>query len=174
MMNKIFFILILTGLMIFSPVISKDKPANIWLTDLDGNKHEIIKESFAQPIILIRYLGATCSKCLHQLNLLNAISDTLKKQNIKVIGFSNDDAVQCRKILKQVKYENSAVSLYSDSDSKISELIGATIIEITGEKTELHATMLIYKGEILFSDIDAKPFMKISKIFDLAVAAKKK
>lgn len=174
MKPKIIFILILTGLIIFSPVIAKDKPANIWLTDLDGNKHDIIGESFNQPIILIRYLGATCSKCLHQLNLLNAISDTLIKQNIKVVGFSNDDAIQCRKILKQAKYENSAVSLYSDTDSKISELIGSTIIEITGEKTELHATLLIYKGEILFSDIDSKPFMKINLLFNQALAAKKK
>jgi peroxiredoxin len=156
----------------FSPVNSAEKIQSIILSDVNGTNHDIIKESYNQPIILVRYLGASCSKCLHQLNLLNAISDSLKMQNIKVIGFSNDDATQNLKIMKQAKFKNTAVTLYSDKDSKVSEMLGATINEINGERTELHSTLLIYKGEILFSNIDSKPFMRIYEIFNQAVLAK--
>jgi hypothetical protein len=51
-------------------------------------------------------------------------------------------------------------------------MLGATINEINGERTELHSTLLIYKGEILFSNIDSKPFMRIYEIFNQAVLAK--
>jgi peroxiredoxin len=156
------------GLSFINPAFATNESLkDVILIDINGKSHDIIKESFNQPIILVRYLGANCSKCLHQLNTLNALSDTLKSYKLKVMGFSNDDIEQNKKILKQAKFNNSVVSLYSDNNSKSSINIGSTIEEINGDKTERHATLLIYKGKIYFKDIDAKPYMYIGKLIDL-------
>lgn len=172
MRKYLFLTVIFAGLMLFSPAISDSNLPEIKLIDINGKECNITKQSFSQPVVLVRYLGAVCSKCLHQLNILNQMSDTLKKMNTAVVGFSNDNSAQNIKILKAAKYKNSAVNLYSDSNSQISEKLGSTIIEINGEKTELHATLLIYKGEILFSNIDYKPFMKVGKLLEVIESIK--
>ncbi|PKL85586.1 MAG: hypothetical protein CVV22_06685 [Ignavibacteriae bacterium HGW-Ignavibacteriae-1] len=172
MINKLIIFIAIAGLISISSVFADENIKSLVLKDGNGKDCDVVKESFKQPIILVRYLGATCSKCLHQLNILNSLTDKLKENNTKVIGFSNDDAQQNKKILQQAKYENSAVNLFSDNDSKASTKLGATIVELTGEKTELHATFLIYKGEILFSNIDAKPYMFVNNLFEIIASLK--
>jgi hypothetical protein len=56
-------------------------------------------------VIVIRYLGFSCTHCVQQLTYLNEHAERLARLGVRVIAFSDDDAVTVGRMLARLQYD---------------------------------------------------------------------
>ncbi len=135
------------------------------LTDI--NKQELDLKALSEKgesVVLIRYLGYSCSHCIAQLIALNARADTLKKLGVRVIAFSEDDAEQNAAITKKYGFDTDVFTLASDTENRFGKRLGAVFKEPNGEETNLHAALVVRRDTVMFAVMDTKPFMAIDSL----------
>jgi peroxiredoxin len=135
------------------------------LTDI--NKQEIDLKTLSEntgSVVLIRYLGYSCSHCIEQLIALNKRADTLKKLGVRVIAFSEDDAEQNAAVAKKYGFDADVFTIASDADNRYGQRLGAVFKEPNGDETNLHAAIVVRRDTVMFAVMDIKPFMAIDSL----------
>ncbi len=135
------------------------------LTDLNGAEIDLkaLSEKHTS-VLLVRYLGYSCSHCIEQLIALNKRADTLRQLNVRVIAFSEDDAEQNAVLMKKYQFDPTVFTLASDTDNRIGRRFGAVFKEPNGEETNLHAAIVVRRDTIMYAVMDIKPFMAIDSL----------
>jgi peroxiredoxin len=133
----------------------------------DKNEKEIDLKALSEKsgsVVLIRYLGYSCSHCIEQLIALNKRADTLKQLGVRVIAFSEDDTQQNAVIAKKYGFDPDVFTLASDADNRFGRRLGAVFKEPNGEETNLHAAIVVRRDTVMFAVMDIKPFMAIDSL----------
>lgn len=143
--------------------------AQILPPSLEVGGIDIVKESYARPVILLRYKGSSCVHCVEQLAALNRSAAALRSIGARVIAFSTDSDKQSRTLMEQKHFSSDVMTLVSDPDNTAARAIGA-LRTVDGEETELHAAIVLHNGRAEFADFGEAPFMGISTLVDKAAA----
>jgi peroxiredoxin len=135
------------------------------LTEPNGSEIDLKALSQGQrSVILVRYLGYSCSHCIEQLIALNKRADTLKQLGVKIIAFSEDDAERNAVLMKKYQFDSDVFTLASDADNRFGKRLGAVFKEPNGEETNLHAAIVVRRDTVMFAVMDIKPFMAIDSL----------
>lgn len=133
----------------------------------DSMSVDIVKRSYDQPLIVIRFLGSLCSHCMQQLVALNERAAEFKELNTKIIAFSNNPPSKCAEVMTQYHIDTSVISICSDTDNACSRALGSTITEKDGSTTDLHAFLILDKGLVVFEHYSATPLMGFASVMDV-------
>lgn len=134
---------------------------------------DVVRLSYERPIIAVRFLGALCSHCMQQIVALNEKAPLLTASGTKIIAFSNNPPEKCAEAARTYKLDSNVISLCSDTDDACSRVLGTTITEVDGSQTELHAFVVLYKGQIRFEYYDISPLMAFDHVIALLPSLQK-
>lgn len=137
------------------PLLWRPWKAPDWtLKDADGNEHSL-SDFHGKPLILVFFLGGTCSHCQKQLTAF-AQKPEFAAAGLTVVTISTDDAAAIKKSLATYKPEFPYLML-ADPKLKVFESYGAYD---DFEQIALHGTFLVDgDGNLRWSDVAAEPFM---------------
>jgi peroxiredoxin len=127
--------------------------------------------SKAAPVLLVRYLGYSCSHCIQQLLALQKHSAALKRSGIRVIAFSEDSAEDNAVVIAKYKFDTAVFTFATDPDNAAGRALGAVYKEKDGSETELHISLVLRDGVVAFAAFDSKPFMDIPALLNLLSVA---
>ncbi|TAE26444.1 MAG: hypothetical protein EAZ92_10945 [Candidatus Kapaibacterium sp.] len=148
----------------------KNLPATL-LQNTDKTSLSPAELSDANAVIVIRYLGYSCSHCIEQLLALQKLTDRLKSARVKVIAFSDDTPEQNLVVLQKYEFDPAVFSFAFDPAKSLGRSIGAVYTEEDGAKTELHVSMVVRKRRVEFAHFDTKPMMDVEELLRRATAA---
>jgi peroxiredoxin len=118
-------------------------------------------------VIVIRYLGFSCTHCVQQLTYLNEHAERLARLGVRVIAFSDDDAVTVGRMLARLQYDRSVIMVMSDADHVMAQAVGARFVK--GDTLfDLHAAVVIREGRVVTSILSDEPYMNINRLVSLA------
>lgn len=140
------------------------------VTAADGRSVDIIKLSYDQPVVIIRFLGSLCSHCMQQIVALNERASTFRTLNARVIAFSNNPPLKCAEVTRAYHIDTAVVTICSDTGNTCSQALGTTIVETDGSTTDLHAFLVIDKGLVLYEYYSASPLMSFQTVIDMLAA----
>jgi thioredoxin-dependent peroxiredoxin len=112
-------------------------------------------------VIVIRYLGYSCSHCIEQLLALQKLTDRLKAAKVRVIAFSDDTPDQNAIVIQKYNFDPSVFTFAFDPATSLGRSIGAVYKEDDGTNTELHVALIVRKGRIDFAHFDTKPYADV-------------
>ena len=124
-----------------------------------------------QPLIVVRYLGYSCSHCVEQLTYLNRNAEALKRLGVRVIAFSNDDPKRNAQLMERMGYDADVISIMSDPNGDAARQIGA-IRMVDNNELDLHAALVIHNHKIMFGVYGDEPYMDVERLVATAVKAK--
>lgn len=155
-------------------VFQTDIKAGTTLTSHLGNAQKLTQEFVNSTskgrVILIRYLGYTCSHCVEQLTYLNQHSEHLARMGIRVVAISEDPAEIGSSMLKKMKYDKSVFTIQSDPDNVIARGLGAVRTELD-TAYDLHATMVLIDGVVKFFRLGETPYMDVERVVAVAIGS---
>lgn len=137
------------------------------ITLIDPNGTTIDVQALSRTpksLLLVRYLGYSCSHCIAQLTALNTHADTLKKLGVHVIAFSEDDSQKNLALMKKYNFDPDVITLASDKDNMAGKLLNANYKEPNGDETSLHAAIVVRHNTVMFAVMDTQPFMAIDSL----------
>lgn len=137
-------------------------PASPTLADLSAN----------HPIIVVRYRGYDCSHCVRQLTYLHEQVARLTASGIRIVAISDDDARTNAKLMQNMQFRPSVITLVSDLDNAAATQLGAVRVE-GGKEADLHATLVISQNTVLFARYSEDPYMDAEAVIAAAMAAVK-
>jgi thioredoxin-dependent peroxiredoxin len=137
----------------------------------DGALVNAAELSQQQPVIMIHFMGNTCSHCIEQLVALNKRSAELKSRGIRVIAFSEDSAEDNAATVSKYTFDASVFTFTSDPVGVAARALGAFYTERDGTETELHIALVVKRGTVTFAHFDTKPLMDITELIRLATTA---
>ncbi|MCS6808667.1 MAG: redoxin domain-containing protein [Bacteroidota bacterium] len=118
----------------------------------------------SEPVILIRYLGHTCSHCIEHLLALQQYSDSLKRRKIRVIAFSEDTPEENLTVMHKYEFDSQVFTLASDPINASARTLGALYTETDGTITELHVALVVKRGIVTFAHYDTAPMADIAAL----------
>ncbi len=133
----------------------------------DSISVDIVKRSYDQPLIVIRFLGSLCSHCMQQLVTLNEKALTFTDLNTRIIAFSNNPPSKCAEVMHDYHIDTSVIDICSDTDNACSRALGTTIAEKDGSTTDLHAFLILDKGQVVLEYYSATPLMSFASVIDV-------
>jgi len=151
------------------------KPTDNISTLIDAPTNSAIswgQELNHDKVILVRYLGYSCSHCVEQLTYLNSYSERLIPLGFKVIAISSDDDETIAQMMRKMGYNRDLIHVFSDKKDVFAKKIGA-VRTISDTVFDLHSTIVINKGEIRFSNFGEAPYMDIEHLVAVGVAGEK-
>ncbi|MBD1206823.1 MAG: redoxin domain-containing protein [Ignavibacteria bacterium] len=135
------------------------------LTDQNGAAINLKAHSGSpHSLVLVRYLGCSCSHCIEQLIALNKRADTLKQLGVRVIAFSEDDPEQNALVMKKYGFNSDVFTLASDPENRMGKRLNMNFKEPNGEETNLHGAIVVRRDTVMFAVMDTKPFMAIDSL----------
>lgn len=133
----------------------------------DSISVDVVQLSYDQPLIVIRFLGSLCSHCMQQLVALNERSADFKELHTKIIAFSNNPPSKCAEVTTNYRIDTSVIDICSDTDNACSRALGTTITEKDGSITDLHAFLILDRGQVMFEHYSATPLMGFASVMDV-------
>lgn len=130
----------------------------------DGSTIDVMQLSRTRPVIVVRYLGYRCEHCVRQILLLNKYAARLKEKDAIVVGISNDPPFRNVEAEQELKLDTAVIRLASDTAGTFAHAIGARIDERDGTMTDLHATLVLKRGRIVFEKLGTTPYMDVERI----------
>jgi peroxiredoxin len=149
-------------------VTGRDLPP-LSLRDTRNDAVAIVPMTLAQPVIVIRYLGYSCSHCIAQLLALQKLTDSLKAHNIKVLAFSDDSPSQNETVVRKYGFDPAVFTFAADPAQSSARSLGAVYRETDGMMTELHVALVVIKGRVVFAQFDTKPFADVNRLLSEAM-----
>lgn len=134
------------------------------ITDADGCALNVVQRSIDTPMILIRFMGNTCSHCMEQLIALNKCAAQLKTSGVRVVAFSEDGADDNRVTMKKYSFDADVFTFATDAAGLTAKELGALYTEKDGSETELHVALVVKRGVVVFAHYDTKPFMSVDEL----------
>jgi peroxiredoxin len=134
------------------------------ITDADGHAVNVAQRSTQSPLILIRFMGNTCSHCMEQLVALNRHAAALKSSGVRVVALSEDGAEDNRATMKKYGFDASVFTFATDAAGLAAKDLGALYTEKDGSETELHVALVVKRGTVVFANYDTKPFMNVDEL----------
>ena len=141
----------------------------LWLRNADNEPINIRAEiERNRATLFIRYLGYGCSHCIEQLLALQRRSEELKSAGIRVIAFSDDAPAENRAVIQKYGFAPEVFTLASDPVKSSARSLGAVYAETDGSTTELHVSLAVRGGKVVFAHFDSKPMMDVQELIDRA------
>ncbi len=137
----------------------------------DGNVVDIRTLSDTQPLIVLRYLGASCSHCIDQLLALRESSERIRNAGLRVVALSHDDPHACATAMQRLDLDSAWITLCSDTDNTTAKALGCVIDELDGSTTNLHMVMVVHKRQVLFEHYSLVPLMSFANVVTIADSA---
>jgi len=131
-------------------------------------EHTIADLSKDGPIIVVRFLGYSCSHCVRQLSYLNEHANALAARHIRVVAFSTDAPRVCERMMKAQQLDPRVFTVLSDEDATAATAIGAVRRE-GGTDLDLHATLVVDRNSVRFARYTDQPYMDIEAVVAAAV-----
>lgn len=122
-----------------------------------GRSIDVRTLAASSPVIVLRFLGSFCSHCREQIVVLNDLADTLRALDVRVVAFSDDDVATCDRFRREERIDSTVITLCSDPESAASAALGTSIVERNGTLTELHAVVVVYRGDVWFEHYGITP-----------------
>jgi peroxiredoxin len=144
-------------------VVGRDLPP-LSLRNTRNEAIAIVPMTMQQPVIVIRYLGYSCSHCIEQLLELQEMTDSLKACNVKVLAFSDDTPAQNETVMRKYGFDPAVFTFAADPAQSSASSLGAVYRETDGTKTELHVALVVVRGRVTFANFDTKPFTNMKKL----------
>lgn len=119
--------------------------------------------------IVVRYLGYECKHCVRQLIYLNEHASDLRKLGINVIAISSDPKAQWDLLAENVDLAEDVFSYVADESESIAKELGAIRV-ISDTLRNLHATIVVQNGVVVFSMYSDEPYMDIDRVVSYAAA----
>lgn len=135
-----------------------------------SHDHSLADLSADGPIIVVRYLGYTCSHCVRQLTYLNEHADALAAHHIRVVAFSTDAPRIAERLMSAQHLDPRVFTVMSDTDEQAASVIGA-VRRQGGTDLDLHATLVVYRNTVEFARYTEQPYMDVEAIVAAAVQA---
>ncbi|MBN9400220.1 MAG: redoxin family protein ['Candidatus Kapabacteria' thiocyanatum] len=158
---KIFATLVVALCIVLGTVQSADMPS---VQRPDGSSVDVMQLSRTHPVVVVRYLGYRCEHCVRQILLLNKNAARLKEKGAIVVGISNDPPFRNVEAEQELKLDTATIRLASDTAGAFAHSIGARIDERDGTTTDLHATIVLRQGRIVFEKLGTTPYMDVERI----------
>jgi peroxiredoxin/sugar lactone lactonase YvrE len=134
---------------------------------------DLLELSERQPIIVVRYLGYTCSHCVEQLTYLNSKAARLKELDVPVFAFSEDSVARNSLLAARMQYDSEAMHLLSDPDNDVARIIGA-MPTIQDTARDLHVSMVIYQRKVVLANYTEVPYLDVERLVAAAVNSRGK
>ncbi len=122
------------------------------------------------PVIVVRFLGYSCSHCVRQLTYLNEHANVLAAHHIRVVAFSTDAPRICERLMIAQHLDPRVFTVLSDPDAQAATAIGAVRRE-GGTDLDLHATLVVDHNTVRFARYTDQPYMDVEAIVAAAVNA---
>jgi peroxiredoxin len=167
MSRSIVVISILLSLAVLSSTAQRSGVSLPPVTNVHGERVDVVQMSHARPVIAIRFLGAICSHCMEQIVQINSLAATYKASNARVIVFSEDPIEKCRETIAEYHLDTTLITMCNDSANRCSRALGTTITETDGSITELHAFLVLDQGRVVFEKYSTSPMMALQAVLDL-------
>jgi len=158
---KILVVLVVALCIVLGTVQGADMPT---VQRPDGSSIDVTQLSRTRPVIVVRYLGYRCEHCVRQILLLDRYAARLKEKNAIVVGISNDPRFRNVEAEQELKLDTAVIRLASDTAGTFAHAIGARIDERDGTMTDLHATLVLKHGRIVFEKLGTTPYMDVEHI----------
>ena len=117
--------------------------------------------------IVVRYLGYECSHCVRQLTYINTHAAELRAMAIEVIAISADPESRWNALVKKMELDRSLFHYVADVEGQLSTSLGA-IRTINDTLQDMHATLVIRDGRVVFSVYSDQPYMDIDRVVSFA------
>jgi len=137
----------------------------------DGTVINLVQRSATQPVLVVRYLGYSCSHCIEQLIELQKHSTELKAQGLHIVAFSEDTAEENAAVQKKYGFDREVFTFASDPANLAATALGGVYKEQDGSETELHISLVVKGGVVRFAHFDTKPMMDIPALLTALRAA---
>jgi peroxiredoxin len=126
------------------------------LSDASG-KQVSLKDYAGKPVVVIFYLGSTCSHCMEQLKAFTTAAKDFAAEGIKIVAIGSEPPAELSTTAATCDVKTGApFTLLSDADLKSFK---AWRCYDDFEKTPLHGTFLIdAKGQTRWLDVSFTPF----------------
>lgn len=121
-------------------------------------------------VIVVRYLGFSCTHCVRQLTYLNSYARRLSAAGIRVVAFSSDDDRTNMRLVRRMGYDTSVITLVSDPDNRRARDLDL-LRTVDGEQLDLHAALVVRNGILTFGILSTQPFMDVARLVQAAVVA---
>lgn len=118
-------------------------------------------------VIIVRYLGYRCSHCVEQLTYLNSRAADLRRLGISVVAISADPTKRWNELVRAHGIDEKVFRYLPDTDGSSARRIGAQRL-INDTLRDLHATIVVGKGEIKGAVYSDSPYMDVERIIGLA------
>lgn len=155
---------------------SDDRPRRLAqglpLVTFEGRAIDIRSLSDTQPLIILRYLGASCSHCIDQLLALRESSERIRTAGLHVIAMSHDDPHTCAMAMQRLALDSTWITLCSDNDNNTATALGCVIDELDTTTTNLHMVMVAHKRQVLFEHYSLVPLMAFDHVINVADSAR--
>jgi len=135
-----------------------------------ASEQTIAELSAGGPIIVVRFLGYSCSHCVRQLTYLNEHANVLAAHHIRVVAFSTDAPRICERLMLAQHLDPRVFTVLSDTDARAAAAIGAVRRE-GGTDLDLHATLVVDHNTVRFARYTDQPYMDVEAIVAAAVNA---
>ena len=142
------------------------------LVTFDGKAIDIRSLSDTQPLIVLRYLGASCSHCIDQLLALRESRERIRRAGLHVIAMSHDDPQTCDTAMQRLALDTIWITLCSDNDNRTATALGCVIDELDKTTTNLHMVMVVYKRQVLYEHYSLVPLMAFDHVIRVAASAR--
>jgi thioredoxin-dependent peroxiredoxin len=140
----------------------------ILLQNTDKTSFSAVEWSQKKPVIVIRYLGYSCSHCIEQLLGLQKLTTRLKAREIRVIAFSDDLPEQNQTVVQKYGFDPAVFTFAFDPAKSLARSIGAVYKEEDDTMTELHVSLVVRAGRVDFANFDTKPYMDVENLIKQA------
>jgi peroxiredoxin len=141
------------------------------LRGVDNQVVNVIQASMERPVIVVRYLGYSCSHCIQQLLMLKEHTQALRASGVRVIAFSEDSRDDNEMVIKKYGFDPTVFIFASDAGNFAAKELGGVYKENDGSETELHITLIVRQGVVTFAHFDTKPMMDIILLLQSASVA---
>jgi len=137
----------------------------------DGTVINLVGRSAARPVLVVRYLGYSCSHCIEQLIALQKHSAALKAQGLHIVAFSEDTVEDNAVVQKKYGFDREVFTFASDPANLAATALGGVYKEQDGSETALHISLVVKGGVVRFAHFDTKPMMDIPALLTALRAA---
>ena len=129
--------------------------ANFTLPDVSG-KSVSLQDFKGKPVVVLFYLGSTCSHCMEQLKAFTSMAKDYDKAGIEIVAVGSEDPVGLTATSNTCDAKSGApFSLLSDPTLKVFK---EWRCHDDFEKSPLHGAFLIdQKGQVRWADISHEP-----------------
>lgn len=122
-----------------------------------------LADSSAKAIIIVRYLGYSCSHCVRQIVYLNTYRDLLISRGVRVIAISTDPTERWKQLVVSQDIDSNLFEYVSDPEGAIARSICARRIE-NDSLFDLHAAIVRVGASITYASFGIEPDMDVARI----------